>query len=157
MTKEITKAIILQQLQDRLKLREFDPAKFLLDETVVPTFDIRGELEVSTLAQNTKNITATGASGFFIVPQNERWRLTRYDVVFMTGAFTVAGMYWRKGDSVDNFVYLDLKAAQDTSYHITVNPAVVMPPNSFLNVNVDGFTSAGSLRVYIEYIKEELR
>jgi len=158
MTKEITKSIVLQQLQDRMGLREFTPAPFLFDETVVPTFDIGGELRTTELDFAEKNVTGTGGVLFFIVPKNEKWTIKRYDVVFMgAGAYTVSGVYWRKFSDATRFVYLDMTAAQTTSYHVEMIQPPVVPASSNIYINVDGYTSTQYLRLYIEYIKETIR
>jgi len=158
MTKEITKTIILQQLQDRMGLREFAPAPFLFDETVIPTFDIGGEFQTIEIEYEQVSITEAGAALFFSVPEDEAWRLTRYTVVFMgAGAYTVSGVYWRKLGEPENFMYLDLTAAQSTSYHVNIIHPPRLPPRAYLYVNVDGYTSTQNLRLYIEYIKETIR
>ena len=161
MTKEITKAFILQQLEDKFKLREFDSSPFLFTETVVPVYDIEQHLRERWQKYETVSITATGTTLFFLVPQTEKWTLSRYDVVFMTGSYTIAGVYFTRAtvyrDPSDTYLYLDLTAAQSVSYHVELPQPVVLEPNSALRINVDGFTSVGDLRLYIDYSKEEIR
>ena len=159
MTKEITKAIILQEMQDKLQLREFDPAKFLFDETVVPVYEIEQHLKASTQNFVTKSVTAISAPYFFTVPQTEKWRLSRYDVVFMTGAYTVAGVYLQRRikKQPNAYLYLDLKAAQSASYHTELPTPVMLYPGDTLHINVDGYTSTGDLRLYLDYEMEEMR
>jgi len=156
MSKEITKSIVLQQLQDRLKLRDYETAKFLFDETVVPTFDIREELQQHQLNVASVNVIAAGNVFLFRVPFTERWTLERYDVVFMgAGAYTVAGVNINRG-GVDS-VYLDLTAAQTVSYHVELPKPVVLGPLDELWINIDGYTSPQFVRLYIDYIMEEIR
>ena len=157
MTKEITKAIILQEMQDKLKLREFEPANFLFDETVVPTYDITQHLRDYVVEYVELSITSTGAKGFFIVPEDERWFLNMYNVVFMTGAFTIAGVYIGRLPALADFMYLDLAAAQSTSYAVILPKPVVLDSGEVIRINVDGYTTTGNLRLYIDYEMEKIR
>ena len=156
MTKEITKAIILQELQDKFKLRDFDPAKFLFDETVVPVYDIGYHVKEHKSEYSEVSITSASAFLFFTVPDNERWSLSRYDVVFMgVGGYTVTGVYlWRK---TNEYVYLDMKAGQSSSYHIDLAKEAVLNPGNTLKILVDSYTSTQNMRLYIDYVREEIR
>ena len=159
MTKEITKAVILQEIQDKFKLREFASAKFLFDETVVPVYEIRGHLQSWRSRHAQLSVTAAGSFSFFTVPTTERWTLRSYSVIFMTGVYTVAGIYILRnlrGGSTD-FSYLDLEAAQSTSYLTALPAPTVLEPGDDLRVNVDGYTSTGNLQLHIDYMKEEIR
>lgn len=157
MTKEITKAFILQQLQDKMGLREFASSPFLFDETVVPVYNIEQHLMEWWQEYVTVSITAMGGVPFFIVPEDEKWTLRRYDVVFMTGNFTIAGVYIERKNRTPGgaYVYLDLKAAQNTSYHIETD--VVLTRGDKVYVNVDGYTTTGNLRLYADYLMEKIR
>ena len=158
MTKEITKAFILQQLQDKFKLREFDKAQFLFDETVVPIYDIREHLLTQRTGYTTKNVTGTGGILCFQIPDNERWTFNGYNVVFLTGAYTVAGVYiTRVIAGPASFLYLDLTAGQNTSYAVNLPKPLVLDSGDTLNINIDGYTGAGSIRLYIDYTLEEIR
>ena len=160
MTKEITKSIILQKIQDRLGLREFEAAKFLLDETVVPTYDIHHDLEIwRSYFVNTSAITETGAKILTSVPANEKWLLRAYTITFISGAITIAGVYVLRSTRRDDtdFSYLDLTAAQSTAYLRTLPEPVVLEPGDALYVNVDGYTSNAILRLNYDYRVEELR
>ena len=157
MTKEITKAFILQQMQNKFAMREFESRPFLFDETVVPVYNIEQHLEEWWQRFATKTITTTGAALFFTTPDERKWTLKRYDVVFMTGVFTIAGVYIVRTNmgSENSFVYLDLKAAQNASYHIERD--VTLNPGDKIYVNVDGYTSTGDLRIYLDYKEEYMR
>jgi len=159
MTKEITKAIILQEMQDKFALREFEPSNFLFDETVVPVYEIRGHLQIWRSNRITVSITA--ATNFLVtqVPMNERWTLRAYSITFASGAFTIAGIYIRRNacDSANDFSYLDLKAAQDTAYLVSLNPPVTLEPLDNIRVNADGYTTTGNIYVHMDYMKEEIR
>jgi len=159
MTKEITKSIILQEIQDKLKLREFEAGKFLFDETVVPTYDIGEHLRQRWTKYYQTSITSIGPHTFFNVPNNEKWRLSRYDIVFMSGSYTVAGLYVnrRNRSPGDSFIYLDLEAAQAISYHTELQVPVILDSGDQLLINIDGYTSTGNLRLYIDYEMEEIR
>ena len=157
MTKEITKAVILQEMQDKFKLREFDPAQFLFDETVVPIYNIEQHLEEWWNQYVSASITGTGPAFFVETPQDEKWHLKRYDVVFMSGVYTIAGVYIKRKNSspAGASVYLDLTAAQNVSYHQETD--VVLTRGDALYANVDGYTSTGSLRLYMDFVKEKIR
>jgi len=157
MTKEITKAYILQQMQDKFKLRDLAPAVFTFEESVVPVYNIEQHLKIYRSAMSAVSVTTVGALNFFSVPENERWFISRYTVVFYTGAYTVAGVYVGRHSDVTLFMYLDLTAAQSVSYTNDLPKDVVLDSGDKLNINIDGFTSQGVLRLYIDYIKEEIR
>ena len=160
MTKEITKAIILQEVQDKFKLRDFEPAKFLFDETVVPIYNVDQHLGTWWNKYVQVSITGTGPITCFYVPSTEKWRLSRYDVVFMgAGAYTVAGVYVRRlnRDPNDAFVYLNLTAAQTVSYHVELPRDVILQPNDQIAVNIDGYTTTQNLRLYVDVMTEEVR
>ena len=161
MTKEITKSVILQEMQDKLALREFEPDKFLFSETVVPTYDIEQHLEEHWQKYITESITAIGSQFFISIPPTEKWTMSRYDVVFMTGTYTVAGVYFTRPPAhrapSDAYMYLDLTAAQSVSYHVEMSQPVILEPNSSIFINIDGYTVTGNLRLYIDYMKEEIR
>jgi len=159
MSKEITKAIILQEIQDKLRLRDFIPAKFLFDETVVPVYDIGQHLESWWQQYMEKSVTSASGLSFFIVPGTERWHLKRYDIVFMgAGAYTVSGLYVVRTNRVGAAsVYLDLTAAQTVSYHVELPQPAVLQSGDILYINIDGYTSPQNLRLYIDYMKEEIR
>ena len=157
MTKEITKANIIRELQDKFGLREFEPERFAFSERVIPTYDIGPHVRTWVTKYVEHSITGTGAFAFYFVPDDERWRLRRYDVVFMgAGGFTVAGVLHRTLIS-SYFVYLDLTAAQTVSYHVELSQDCVLGPGEELSISIDGFTSVQALRLYVTYEKEELK
>ena len=157
MTKEITRAVILQEMQDKLKLREFEHANFLFAETVLPVYDIEQHLEEWWNLYTTMSISGMGGVTFFTIPKDERWQVKRYDVVFITGVYTVSGVYISRINCspAGAIAYLDLKAAQSVSYHTETD--VVLGPGDSLKINIDGYTSPGDLRMYIDYSVEKLR
>ena len=161
MTKEITKAHILQQIQDKFSLREFEAAKFLFSETVLPIYDMGQHLYERWQKYATQSVTTTGGLQFYTVPDDEQWTLSLYDVVFMTGAYTVAGVYVRRPlayrDPGDAYIYLDLAAAQNTSYHVELHHPIVLEAHTSIYVCIDGYTSTGDLRLYIDYMMEKIR
>ena len=158
MTKEITKAFILQQMQDKFALRELTPEVFAFSETVVPIYNIEQHLEKWTGRFVDRTVNSITGVPFYLVPGDEKWTLWRYDVVFVSGVYTLAGAYTqRASDVAANFCYLDLGVAKTISYHIELShPLVLMPGDQFF-IAVDGYTSSGTLRVYVDYMKEELR
>jgi len=159
MSKEITKAIILQEIQDKFKLRDFEPAKFLFEETVIPVYEISEHLQHWATYQRTVSVTSTGAIAIKIIPPNEKWLLRAYSVIFVTGVYTVAGAYILRRDRAlgTDFSYLDLTAAQSVSYLRTLPEPVTLEAGDTLLVNIDGYTSTGDLTLHIDYRKEEIR
>ena len=159
MTKEITKAFILQQIEDKFKLRELVPQKFTFGEEVCPVYNIEDHLKEFIANYKEHSITATGAHVFFTVPPSQRWRLNRYDVVFMAaGAYTVAGLYVSRAIYGPlKSVYVDLTAGQTTSYHITPPIPIALHSGDAIGINIDGYTSTANLRLYIDYDMEEVR
>ena len=159
MTKEITKAFIIQQIQDKFQLRELTPERFRFSEMVVPTYDVEQHLQRWESTTNTVYVTSAANYTFFTVPATERWVLRAYNVIFLgAGAFTIAGIYVLRHTRVnESFVYLDLTAAQTVSYLNTLPEAITLEPGDMLRINVDGYTSAQNLRMDIDYRKETLR
>ena len=158
MTKEITKAFILQQMQDKFKLREFEASPFLFSEIVSPVYNIEQHLEEMCTRYVERAITSTGGQWFLTIPDNERWHLKRYDVVFMgVSTFTVAGVYIERinRSPADSYIYLDLEAAQSVSYHKDVD--VILNPGDDVSISIDGYTSTLNLRLYYDYLREEIR
>ena len=161
MTKEITKSILLQQIEDQLKLREWEAARFLFSETVIPVFDLREQIQEPAVNYQEMAISAAPVGIlFFTVPVDERWYLNRYNVVFMAaGAYTVTGVYVhrKKEKRYGSFIYFDMVAGQSVSYtHDLPNP-VRLDSGDKLYIYIDGYTSPADLRLYIDYIVEVVR
>ena len=159
MTKEITKAYILQEMQDKLKLREFESTPFLFNETVVPVYNIEPHLRTAVGKTATKSITATGGYAFHFPPQNEKWLVNGYTIIFMaSGAYTVAGAYVTRSKSGSSQnIYLDLTAAQSTSYTVNLPKPLILYPDDSIRINVDGYTSTANLMMDIDCEVEVLR
>ena len=158
MTKEITKSIILQQIQDKFKLRDFEPANFLFDETVIPVYDIGPHLYNRHVMMKTMSVTA-GPAGilFFTVPMDERWTFTNYNVTFMTGVFTVTGLYIHRTATGTESIYLDQVLGRTGSYAINVASPIVLDAGDKVWMYIDGYTSTGDLRLTIDVMKETIR
>ena len=160
MSKEITKANILQEIQDKFGLREWEVEKFLFSETVVPTYDIRQHTENPVTNYKTVSITSAAAFLFFTVPEDEIWHLNGYNIVFLAaGAYTVTGLYINRKLQVNPGAsfYLDMLEGQTVSYAVVLPNPVRLDPFDELKVLIDGYTSTASLRVYIDYIVEHIR
>ena len=159
MTKEITRSIILQEIQDKFKLREFEPETFTFGEHVVPIYDVGSHLLPWSATLYTRSVTGTGGVLFHTVPQDERWYISSYDMIFMTGAYTVAGLYIDRVSKEHALAlpYLDLKPAQSVSYHVELMKLVRLDAGDSTYVNIDGYTSTGDLRIVADIIKEEIR
>ena len=158
MTKEITKAYIIQQIEDRFKLRELVPEKFSFSEMVVPTYDIREHLRTAIVTAKTLSISETGGVEYFKIPSNEEWHLNGYNVIFTgAGAITVAGVYITRTYHSAYFLYLDLTAAQTVSYVVDLPKPVILHSGDTININIDGYTSTQGLYLYIDVVKEEIR
>jgi len=157
MTKEITKAIIMQELQDKLQLREFAPGPFLFDETVIPTYDIEPHLKSCTVKQETKTISEATSVVFYVVPMDEEWFLRAYQITFMTGAYTIAGAFIKRTAVQGDYIYMDLAAAQSESYLVNLPTIVRANPGSNIAILVDGFTSGGDLRMNLDTAVTRIR
>ena len=161
MTKEITKARILQQLQDKFQLREFEATKFLFDETVIPVFEISSEIQHPYTASKAILITSADAFAFFTVPGTEKWILSNYNVIFLgtPGAIKASGVFVtrvNKSAATATF-YLDLKAGQETSYIVNLELPVVLEPGDTLSIYIDTYVSDQQMRLIIDHITEEIR
>ena len=158
MTKEITKAIILQEMQDKLKLREFEPAKFLFDETVVPIYNIEPHLWKWEVSSETKSITSAATFLFFTVPENEEWHIRAYQFIFYNvGAYQISGAYIKRTDAPSNYIYMDLKENQAASYLVNLPTILTAHPGSEIRVLVDTYVSTANLEMLMDIAVEVLR
>ena len=159
MTKEITKSIILQQIQDKLGLREFDAAKFLFDETVVPVYNIEAHLGDWDVLEEVKTISSATAFTFFSVPMDERWLLRAYTVIFgATGAHKGTGLFmtYRPYPNIES-MYLDMTKGQEVSYLVTLPAIVVLNPKTQLKYLIDTYVCNQALTINIDVLKEKIR
>ena len=161
MSKEITKARILQQLEEKFSLRELDPEIFRFSEMVMPTYDIQREIEHFTAQYFTVSITS-GPAGFAlkVVPRNERWHVRGYNVIFMaSGAYALTGIYIKRHLELlsNSFIYLDMKEGQTASYAVNLPQPVVLEPTDVIYVYADSYTSTADMRLYLDYSLEEIR
>lgn len=157
MTKEITKAFVLQRITDELKLRELEPEKFAFSELVIPVYNIEKHLKNWEIMESTKSVTGIGGLWFLSPAMNERWTLNGYTVIFLSGVYTVAGVYIIRNDAVANFVYLDLAAAQNTSYTVNLPKSIELEFGDRLLINIDGYTSTGNLQLFGDINVEKIR
>ena len=158
MTKEITKAFILQQMQDKLKFREWEAAPFLFDETVRPVYNIENHLKTWETRSTLLSVTGTGGLNILSVTQTERITVSGYTVVFYgAGAYTVAGVYLTRKNSSTLFVYLDLTAGQSVAYTVNLPKPVILDSKDKLYVNIDGYTSTQNIEIIMDVSVEELR
>ena len=158
MTKEITKAYIMQQLQDRFKLRDLEPEIFSFSEMVIPIYDIGRIVDIPKAQLHDVSVTGTGGKLFFTVPQNEKWTLNTYNVVFMAaGAYKVSGLYIVRVNYPTSAIYLDLTEGQTISYAVHLCSSVALFAGDEISILVDDYTSTADLRLYIDYIVEEVR
>ena len=158
MSKEITKAFILQQLQDKFKLRELEPEIFRFSEQVIPVYDIEQHLMTWEVVESTVSITSAASFVFFTVPDNERWTVRAYMLVFgMTGAHKATGVYicYRPGNT--DCIYLDLKKGQEVTYLVNLPVPAVLQPNNRVNVVFDTYVSTQDLTLRMDVLKEEIR
>ena len=156
MTKEITKARIIQEIQDKFKLREFSPEKFLFNETVVPIYNVEPHLGKWEIKRKTTSITSISYPTFFTVPESEKWTIRAYQPTFMTGSYSIAGVLVGRPDAT-TYIYLDLKAAQNVSYVVNLPVPVIVQPGEVIFVNVDGYTTTGDLLLHMDVMVEEIR
>ena len=159
MTKEITKAFILQQIQDKFKLRELEPEIFRFSEMVVPTYNIESHLGHWETLTSTVSITSVAGFVFYDVPANERWILRAYQIIYgATGAIKGSGLYITKRPiSHAISMYLDLKKNQEVSYLVNLPNSVVLEHGNSLRYLIDTYVSTQDLRIDIDIWKEEIR
>ena len=158
MTKEITKAEILQQIQDKFKLREFEVAPFLFDETVIPVYNIEQHLTRFEVRHTTVSITSADAFLFFVVPLDEQWTLRAYQVIYgMTGAIKGTGVYatWRPG--LYDYIYFDMTKGQEISYLVTLPAPVILAPQTRLFYLIDTYVSTQDLTIDVDISVETIR
>ncbi|MCK4529248.1 hypothetical protein KAW18_17935 [candidate division WOR-3 bacterium] len=159
MTKEITKARILQEIEDKFKLREWIPDKFTFSEEVIPVYNIEPHLQKWEVEDTTVSITSASGFTFFTVPQTERWLLRGYNVIYgMTGAIKGSGLFidHRPTDNT-HYIYLDLVKGQEVSYILNLPVPVVLEPGNRVRYLIDTYVSTQDLSIFIDVQKEELR
>ena len=158
MTKEITKSYILQQIEDKFKLREFVPEKFTFSENVIPIYNIEQHLGTWEIINSTVTITSADAFILYTVPDDERWFLRAYLVIYgFTGAIAGSGMFITNRPTSLYSMYLDLKKGQDVSYLVELNNPVVLQPGNTLRYLIDTYVSTQDLSVRIDILKEKIR
>ena len=158
MTKEITKAYILQQIQDKFKLRELEPEVFRFSEQVIPTYDVSQHLGNWVVLNATVSITSAASFVFFDVPETERWLLRSYLVIFGgTGAIKGSGLMVNQRPGSSDYIYLDLKKGQEVSYLVNLPVSVVLHPGNELKYLIDTYVSTQNLTVRVDVLKEEIR
>ena len=158
MTKEITKAFILQQIQDKFKLRELIEERFTFSENVVPVYDITPHLGEWGVLSKTLSITSATSFLFFTVPPNEQWLLRAYMIVYgMTGAIKGSGVLINKRPPMGGYIYLDLKKGQEVSYLVNLPICVKLHPGTEIKYLIDSYTTTQDLLIQIDVLKEEIR
>ena len=158
MTKEITKAFILQEIEDRFKLREFEPDKFLFSELVVPTYNIDRHLYTWEVVAQTESITSATFFTFFTVPADEEWLLRSYMMIFgMTGAHKASGVLISMRPTGARFIYLDLKKNQEISYLVNLPVPVTLQAGNKIKILIDTYVSTQDLTLYMDVRKEKIR
>ena len=159
MTKEITKAFILQQIQDKFKLRELAPETFRFSEEVLPVYNIEQHLLTWEVLEKTMSITGTGSFVFFAVPDNERWTLRSYYVTFlMTGAIKGTGLFiYNRPPGTTVSIFLDMIKGQEVSYLVVLPCPVVLDPGNQLLYSIDTYVSTQELTIRIDVQREEIR
>jgi len=158
MTKEITKAFILQQMQDKFGLRELEPETFRFSEMVIPTYNIEKHLRLNETLFKDVSITSAAGFTFYTVPSTEKWSLNGYNVVFMaSGAYKVTGLYIDRKLSLATSLYLDMTEGQTISYAVNLPKPCELEPGDKIRILVDDYTSTAYLRLYADVLKEEIR
>jgi len=158
MTKEITKARVLQEIQDKFKLREFEHTPFLFSETVTPVYSMEPHLEVWEHEYKRISITSAASFTFFVVPQTEKWHIRAYSVIFLgSGAIKITGVYVSRKATPTRTIYLDMKESQIISYVINLPQVCVLQPGDVVAILCDDYTSTQSLDLYLDVMKEEIR
>ena len=158
MTKEITKAFILAQMEDKFGLRELIPERFSFSETVVPVYQVEQHVEHYLSGMSEVSITATGGYVFFTVPHDEKWILSRFNPVFIgISTIKITGIYIKREETPTFIVYLDMVKGQDVSYAYNLPQPVVLVPKDEIKITVDTYVSTQNLRLYIDYMMEKIR
>ena len=159
MSKEITKAHIIQEIEDKFKMRDFESAPFLFDETVIPTYEISPHLETRTIKSKTLSITSATFFEFFIVPADERWIFANYNLTFYNiGAYKVTGLFvTRTSSGAGAYIYLDQTAGQTGSYAVHLNTPVTVDPGDKLSVLIDTYVSTANLRLGVDVQLAKIR
>lgn len=155
---EITKSIILQQLQDKFALREWIPERFSFLETVIPVYQIEQHLrEWITADSGAISISSTTDFMTFTVPANERWYIRTYTGIFATGNYNIGAVKLNRANS-DTTMYLEIEEHLNglSWVHEFPVPLVVVAGDKLV-VTCSGHTTTGNFKLYIDYDKEMVR
>ena len=158
MTKEITKAHIIQEIQDKLGLRELTPEKFAFSEQVIPVYNIEQHLVKYAVRHATMSITSAASFQFFVIPATERWTLRAYQIIYgMTGAHKGTGLFLKFRPGINDYIYLDMTKGQEISYLVNLPAPVVLEPSTVIYYNIDTYVSTQDLTIDIDVLTEDLR
>ena len=162
MTKEITKAIILQQIQEKFGLRELESEIFRFSEMVIPIYDIGMHVKNWDLQRYREEITGNGSLHFITVPDNERWKMRRIIVVAEAGGtYNIAIIYiYHPSHSTDNnYIFYNTVApiAAGTVTIFEFPQDIPVEEGDNIDINISGFSVGGYTSIHILREVETIR
>ena len=161
MSKEITKANILQEIQNKFKLRDFEPEKFLFSEIVTPTYDIGDHVKHWESERFREQITANGVAVMCTVPDNERWRIRKVDVINEAGANYLINQVLFYGSATKNqYLYFNYTGIASGGIELfSLRQDIFMEHGELdtFRINVASFVAGGYASVHILKEVETIR
>ena len=162
MTKEITKSIILQEMQDKFQLRDFESARFLFDETVIPTYDVGAHVKHWTVTRDRQVVSGNGALFFHVVPYDERWRVRKIDVYSETGGnFDIDQIFIATAGTEYQYLFFNTAApiANGTVNMFNLPQDIAMQRSMLYTVyiNVANFVAGGYVAIHMLREVETIR
>ena len=161
MSKEITKASILQEIQNKFKLRDFEPEKFLFSEMVTPTYDIGDHVKHWESERCREQITANGVTIMCTVPENERWRVRKIDVINEGGAnFKINQVFFYGSATKLQYLYFNNAGiASGAVEFFPLEQDIFMEHDEMntLQLNVIDFVAGGYVAVHVLKEVETIR
>jgi len=162
MTKEITKANIIQEIQNKFQLREFTPAQFLFDETVVPTYDMGQHVKAWDMSRGRVAVSANGTLIPYAVPETEQWRIRRLSLINETGGnFDVDQIFTYHPSVPTAITYVFYNTASPigtgTVKIFEFPQDIPMSPGEHVMINISNYVGAGYVSVHMLKEVETIR
>ena len=154
MTKEITKANILQEIQNKFGLRDFEPERFLFGEFVTPVYDIEHHVKTWTTIRYRTQVTGNGAVAILLVPGNKEYNIRRVNVLHETGAnFDIDQVFFDGQSNAVQYLFYDTAApiTSGTVKIFALTQDIIMSKNDLkaFYYNVSNFVAGGYVSVHV--------
>ena len=158
MTKEITKASILQEIQNKFGLRDFESERFLFGELVTPIYDIAPHVRNWVTERYRSSVTGNGPVQILYVPADTEYRIRRVSVLHETGAnFDIDQVFLEGVGNAVQYLFYDTVAPITSGTVKLFEPTQDIPMRKgdliYMWFNVSNYVAGGFVSVHV--LKEE--